>query len=304
MEALLEEHRPQAVALEQLYFGQNVRTAFAVGQARGVAMLAAGQRGVECFSYTPQQVKGAVCGNGRAPKEQVGRMVAALLVARRAAAPRPRRRRARGGRLPRQPRAAGAGAGGSRAAMIDLLQGELAVRGSDHVVVLCSGVGYRAAVSAQTLQRMPARGETVTLHTHLISREDALTLYGFHSEHERELFQMLLTVQAVGPKVALAVLSVTPPPELVAVLAAGDADRLRAVPGIGKRTAERIIVELREKVAPGDAGSARPRAAGGPPRARREPADAGPGRADRARIRRPRRPTSCSPTPTARAPRS
>jgi len=134
--------------------------------------------------------------------------------------------------------------------MIDLLQGELAARGPDHVVVLCSGVGYRAAVSVQTLQRMPPQGETVRLHTQLISREDALTLYGFHSEQERELFQMLLTVQAVGPKVALAVLSVTPPAELVTVLAAGDADRLRTVPGIGKRTAERIIVELREKVAP------------------------------------------------------
>ncbi|HUH81113.1 MAG TPA: Holliday junction branch migration protein RuvA [Solirubrobacteraceae bacterium] len=138
--------------------------------------------------------------------------------------------------------------------MIDLLHGELASGGADHVVVLCSGVGYRAAVSAQTLRRLPARGETVRLHTHLISREDTLTLYGFHSEHERELFQMLLTVQAVGPKVALAVLSVTAPEELVAVLAAGDADRLRAVPGIGKRTAERIIVELREKVAPEEPG--------------------------------------------------
>ena len=79
VDALLEAHGPQAMALEQLYFGQNVKTAFAVGQARGAAMLAAGQRGLECFSYTPQQVKGAVCGNGRAPKEQVGRMVAALL---------------------------------------------------------------------------------------------------------------------------------------------------------------------------------------------------------------------------------
>jgi len=79
VDGLLEEHDPHAMALEQLYFGQNVKTAFAVGQARGAAMLAAGQRGLECFSYTPQQVKGAVCGNGRAPKEQVGRMVAALL---------------------------------------------------------------------------------------------------------------------------------------------------------------------------------------------------------------------------------
>jgi len=77
--ALLREHAPTAMALETLYFGQNVRTAFAVGQARGVAMLCAGQHRIECFSYTPQQVKGAVCGSGRAPKEQVGRMVAALL---------------------------------------------------------------------------------------------------------------------------------------------------------------------------------------------------------------------------------
>lgn len=79
VEELLDEHLPQALALEQLYFGQNVRTAFAVGQARGAVMLAAGQRGVQCFGYTPQQVKGAVCGNGRAPKEQVARMVATLL---------------------------------------------------------------------------------------------------------------------------------------------------------------------------------------------------------------------------------
>jgi crossover junction endodeoxyribonuclease RuvC len=76
---LIEEHRPDAVALEALYFGQNVRTAFAVGQARGVVLLAAGQQGVDCIDYTPQQVKGAVCGNGRADKGQVARMVQALL---------------------------------------------------------------------------------------------------------------------------------------------------------------------------------------------------------------------------------
>ncbi|HEY7830298.1 MAG TPA: crossover junction endodeoxyribonuclease RuvC [Solirubrobacteraceae bacterium] len=79
VEALLEEHTPDAVALEELYFGQNVRTAFAVGQARGVVMLAAGRRGVPCAGYTPQQVKSAVCGHGRAPKEQVARMVQTLL---------------------------------------------------------------------------------------------------------------------------------------------------------------------------------------------------------------------------------
>ncbi len=76
---LIDEHSPDAVALEDLFFGQNARSAFAVGQARGVVMLAAGQRGVACAGYTPQQVKGAVCGNGHAPKEQVARMVQALL---------------------------------------------------------------------------------------------------------------------------------------------------------------------------------------------------------------------------------
>jgi crossover junction endodeoxyribonuclease RuvC len=76
---LLDEHRPGALAIEALYFGANVRTAFAVGQARGVVLLAAGQRGVPTRSYTPQQVKGAVCANGRAGKDQVARMVTRLL---------------------------------------------------------------------------------------------------------------------------------------------------------------------------------------------------------------------------------
>ncbi len=76
---LLDEHAPDAVALEALFFGENARSAFAVGQARGVVMLAAGQRGIACHDYTPQQVKGAVCGSGRAPKDQVQRMVQAVL---------------------------------------------------------------------------------------------------------------------------------------------------------------------------------------------------------------------------------
>jgi crossover junction endodeoxyribonuclease RuvC len=76
---LIDRHGPDAMAIEELYFGANVRTAFAVGQARGVVLLAAGQRGIPSRSYTPQQVKSAVCGNGRAAKDQVGRMVARLL---------------------------------------------------------------------------------------------------------------------------------------------------------------------------------------------------------------------------------
>jgi Holliday junction DNA helicase RuvA len=138
--------------------------------------------------------------------------------------------------------------------MICLVRGEVAVRRADHVVVLTpSGVGYRLAVSAETLRHVPAVGKAVTLHSHLVVRDDALALYGFFAEEERDLFLALIGVQSVGPKVALAVLSGGTPRELVSALASGDVARLQAVPGIGKRTAERIVVELREKV--GGAGT-------------------------------------------------
>jgi Holliday junction DNA helicase RuvA len=132
--------------------------------------------------------------------------------------------------------------------VIALISGRVVVRRPDHVIVDCGGVGYRLAVSAETLRHVPAIGNDVSLHAHLVVRDDALALYGFASETERDLFLMLLGVQTVGPKMAIAVLSGAPPRELLAAVAAGDVSRLRA-PGVGKRTAERIIVELREKVA-------------------------------------------------------
>ncbi len=133
--------------------------------------------------------------------------------------------------------------------MIALVRGEVAVRRADHVVILTGqGIGYRLAVSAETLRHVPAIVRPVTLHSHLVVRDDALALFGFATEEERDLFLALIGVQSVGPKVALAVLGGGTPRELVKALAAGDVARLQSVPGIGKRTAERIIVELREKV--------------------------------------------------------
>ena len=132
--------------------------------------------------------------------------------------------------------------------MIALVSGTVAVRRADHVIVDCGGVGNRLSVSSETLRHVPAVGNSVSLHTHLIPRDDALLLYGFATEEERDLFLMLLGVQSVGPKVALEVLSGGPSRDLVGALAAGDTARFQAVKGVGKRTAERIIVELREKV--------------------------------------------------------
>jgi Holliday junction DNA helicase RuvA len=140
--------------------------------------------------------------------------------------------------------------------VIALVAGRVAVRRPDHVVVeTAGGVGYRLAVSAETLRQVPAVGRDVSLLTHLVVREDALSLYGFATEEERDLFGLLVSVQSVGPKMALAVLGGGSPREVVAALAAGDTARLQAAPGIGKRIAERIVVELREKVA-GDAAPA------------------------------------------------
>jgi holliday junction DNA helicase RuvA len=133
--------------------------------------------------------------------------------------------------------------------MIASVRGEVLVRRPDHVVVESGGVGYRLAVSAETLKAVPARGKPVALQTHLVVRDDAMHLYGFASEEERDLFLSLISVSQIGPRVAVAILSGGTPRELLRAIAAGDAKRFQAVPGVGKRTAERIIVELRDQVA-------------------------------------------------------
>jgi holliday junction DNA helicase RuvA len=133
--------------------------------------------------------------------------------------------------------------------MIASVRGEVLVRRPDHVVVEAGGVGYRLAVSTETLKSVPARGKQATLHAQLVARDDSLSLYGFASEEERDLFGHLTSVSGVGPKVAIAVLCGGSPRELLRAIAAGDAKRFQATPGVGKRTAERVIVELREKVA-------------------------------------------------------
>jgi holliday junction DNA helicase RuvA len=133
--------------------------------------------------------------------------------------------------------------------VIASVRGEVLYRMAGEVVIEAAGVGYKLAVSSETLSAVPAAGEQGRLFTHLVLRDDGINLYGFSTQSERELFLMLIGVQSVGPKVALAVLSGGTPRELLNAIASGDTARFQAVPGIGKRTAERIIVELREKVA-------------------------------------------------------
>ena len=148
--------------------------------------------------------------------------------------------------------------------MIASVRGEVLVRRPDHVVVETGGVGYRLNVSAETLKAVPAHGKEATLHAQLVVRDDSMTLYGFASEEERDLFLHLTSVSGIGPKVAIAILSGGPPRELLRAIALGDHKRFQAAPGVGKRTAERVIVELREKVA-GELEQAEPVSSGGVP---------------------------------------
>jgi Holliday junction DNA helicase RuvA len=133
--------------------------------------------------------------------------------------------------------------------VIASVAGDVALRRADHVVLeTAGGVGYRLSVSAETLRQVPPIGGTVSLLTHLSVREDAMVLYGFATDEGRELFELLISVQGVGPKVALAVLGGGGPRKVIRTIAAGDARTLQGAPGVGKRIAERIVAELREKV--------------------------------------------------------
>ncbi|MGH9534639.1 MAG: Holliday junction branch migration protein RuvA [Terriglobales bacterium] len=149
--------------------------------------------------------------------------------------------------------------------MIAFLRGVLLERTPNRAVVDVHGVGYELLIPLSTFQLLPAAGAEVRLHVHTQLREDALQLFGFATAREKAIFEHLLGVSGVGPKMALAALSGLAVNELAAAIAASDVARLTAVPGIGKKTAERICVELRDKLAewaaPAVAATALPAAA-------------------------------------------
>lgn len=132
--------------------------------------------------------------------------------------------------------------------MIDRLTGTLLAQTPDGAVVDVGGVGFRLEMSATSLRDLPREGDPVTVSTYLLVREDALQLYGFSTDDERELFLLLLSVSKVGPKLALAALSARRPSQVRRAIALGEVALFQSVPGIGKKTAERLILELREKV--------------------------------------------------------
>lgn len=147
--------------------------------------------------------------------------------------------------------------------MIACLRGQLAEKHPNRVVVDVAGVGYDVHVPLSTFYRLPEPGDVVALRIHTHVREDTLALYGFGTPFEQQIFEKLIDVSGIGPRLALAVLSGIEPAELARAIQDGNIMRLTSIPGVGKKTAERIALELRDKLAPlVDAGEAVPPAAG------------------------------------------
>ncbi len=136
--------------------------------------------------------------------------------------------------------------------MIARLTGTLLDRGPDHLIVDVGGVGYLVYVTPNT-GAQASHGAEITLHTHLVVREDSMTLYGFLDAHSQRLFQTLIAVNGVGPKVALALLSVLDADELSYAIASGNAAALARAPGVGQKLASRIVLDLRDKMTSGAA---------------------------------------------------
>ncbi|MBW2095042.1 MAG: Holliday junction branch migration protein RuvA [Deltaproteobacteria bacterium] len=131
--------------------------------------------------------------------------------------------------------------------MIAHLSGLLLRKSTRSLVIDAGGIGYEVIVPLSTFYALPGEGERVDLHIYTHVREDALSLFGFHTRLEKDLFLMLIAVSGIGPKLAVNILSGIGPGELQEAMARGDALRLRSIPGVGKKTAERIALELKDR---------------------------------------------------------
>lgn len=138
--------------------------------------------------------------------------------------------------------------------MIAFVSGTLVEKKPMHVVIDVHGLGYHVHIPTSTYESLPDEGGAARLLTHFVVREDSMTLYGFASKPERDLFEAMISVTGVGPKLALAALSALRPADLQNRILGGDAAFLTSIPGVGRKTAERLVIELRDRVARLDVG--------------------------------------------------
>ena len=132
--------------------------------------------------------------------------------------------------------------------MIALISGKIVYKGISHVIVDVQGVGYRIFIPLTTFYELPEAGQTITLHVHTNVKQDAINLFGFYTVQERDLFQLMISVSGIGPKMSMNILSGISAQELLRAISGGNVGKLVNIPGVGKKMAERLILELKEKV--------------------------------------------------------
>jgi Holliday junction DNA helicase RuvA len=132
--------------------------------------------------------------------------------------------------------------------MIALISGKIVYKGISHVIVDVQGVGYRVFIPLTTFYELPDTGEPITLHIHTNVKQDAINLFGFYTIQERDLFQLMISVSGIGPKMSMNILSGISAQELLGAISGGNVGKLIRIPGVGKKMAERLILELKEKV--------------------------------------------------------
>jgi Holliday junction DNA helicase RuvA len=132
--------------------------------------------------------------------------------------------------------------------MIALINGKIVYKGISHVIVDVQGVGYRIFIPLTTFYELPETGQTITLHVHTNVKQDAINLFGFYTVQERDLFQLMISVSGIGPKMSMNILSGISAQELLRAISGGNVGKLVNIPGVGKKMAERLILELKEKV--------------------------------------------------------
>jgi Holliday junction DNA helicase RuvA len=132
--------------------------------------------------------------------------------------------------------------------MIALISGKIVYKGISHVIVDVQGVGYRIFIPLTTFYELPEAGQIITLHVHTNVKQDAINLFGFYTVQERDLFQLMISVSGIGPKMSMNILSGISAQELLRAISSGNVGKLVNIPGVGKKMAERLILELKEKV--------------------------------------------------------
>ena len=270
MEELIAQLRPEAIAVEELFFSNNITTGIAVAHARGIILCTAAKSGIPLFEYTPMQVKQAVVGYGLAEKRQVMDMVRRLLKLK--AVPRPDdaadalalaicHARSATSLLARAQNPVKQTVKGGRS-MFYYLEGKVAHVEPYLAVIDCGGVGYACRTTNHTIRQLK-KGEVKRLYTYLNVGDGIFELYGFATEQELNSFKLLIGVSGVGPKAALAILSVGTPEHLTMAVITGDEKALTAAPGVGKKLAQRILLELKDKIAKETQEIGLPASAGG-----------------------------------------